>query len=432
MADVAERHVLSIPAGERESHRLAWCLSEGRSANSHLGTLHWSVHVHGEQTVDLEVSCELRPQKEGGEPTLVLLQEVTRDKKFLGSFEPAKDSRLVEARGGSTAVGEDADLCAEVEAIVFEFSAGFSWFNGKEIELILVRHRPPVQLRSEVLSLPALEPLPAPPRCSEAPSFEGGVGGPPPDLRKLPASASSLPDGAAGDMVRFARHLDALLEAWLEGVEAKCPRKDLATECGVGGAWLEELEDRVTELRGSLQRGPHPLHARAQANNGEASGEESSDLHVGAAVSPSEDKAVNVEEPHGLASPNDAAVRDAEDTKAEEQPQEAEAPAAPKAETSERVEADHEDAGAESKIEVETTAEADVEGESQLTVDTEAAAAEREPSTEVESALTVAETEGDFGRKFSTTATFDPGSGEEEPNNRLDEVSEGSEGESET
>jgi len=143
---MAERIVLSIPAGQKLSHRLA-CQPEGASeggggpCGGHLGKLEWRIVVHEERDVNLEVKFLLRPTSGEGESTSEVLQKRASGQNFWGSFVPAEHRKMKK---------EPLD---RLEAVVFEFDNSYSWFTPKEVELILVREEEPV----------SRPPLPLPP-----------------------------------------------------------------------------------------------------------------------------------------------------------------------------------------------------------------------------------------------------------------------------
>mmetsp|Transcript_34900 Transcript_34900/g.92792 ORF Transcript_34900/g.92792 Transcript_34900/m.92792 type:complete len:583 (-) Transcript_34900:139-1887(-) len=252
---MAERVRLSLPSGQRTSHRLAWGdLQLGSAGN--LGSLEWSVVVLDELTIDLEVSVQLSGQAaaggaggaaggEGGAdaPGLVLLQEVARGRTFRGTFDPTEDPRLGGGDGGSAE--NDGVAGSRVEAVIFDFNNAFSWWTDKEVELVCLRVRPGGPPASMVPPLRLLQPLAALPRsiCSARGAFECGVA---PGLATLPprgAWEASLSDRE--EVLRFASSLDE----WLAAAEARRPAEGSAAAVA-GGALLQEVLERVVALRG--------------------------------------------------------------------------------------------------------------------------------------------------------------------------------------
>mmetsp|Transcript_5448 Transcript_5448/g.15141 ORF Transcript_5448/g.15141 Transcript_5448/m.15141 type:complete len:308 (-) Transcript_5448:55-978(-) len=257
---MAERLRLSLPTGQRHTHRLAWADADApESSASRSGRLDWSVVVLDELTVDLEVSVELRPSEPDAPPGLVLLQEVTRGRNFSGSFEPAADARLAAPEGSGAEDGVEGSAESRVEAVIFEFSNAFSWWTDKDIELIALRERPSGPPLAKVPPLLPLEPLDPPPRRSPMP--DGALAAQAaPELRG--GHAESEPEEAKQ---RFAAHVDACLAA----AEESCPS-------GEGGEWLQELLVRIAALRGLCQRGPAPA-VQAAAGDPEAAAEAAGD-----------------------------------------------------------------------------------------------------------------------------------------------------------
>mmetsp|Transcript_74818 Transcript_74818/g.241916 ORF Transcript_74818/g.241916 Transcript_74818/m.241916 type:complete len:254 (+) Transcript_74818:80-841(+) len=226
---MAERFRLALPAGERASRRLEWADPRGGSS-SRLGTLDWSVNVlppegGGELTVELKVSVQLGPQE-----LTVELQMPSIGRTFQGSFDPAKNPRFATPGGSDTSK-------VEVEAVIFEFSNAFSWWTPKQVDLFLLRKRPPGLPFSHVPPLPALRvpsPLPRGQRTADGTAETVAALAAAPELRGLGCSRAE----------DFAAHLDACLAA-AEEQQPRC--KD---------AWLEHLDARIATLRGLCQRVP--------------------------------------------------------------------------------------------------------------------------------------------------------------------------------
>lgn len=119
---VAERSHLSFAAGQAIEHRVPWVIAGGS------GHLHWSAVVLSDLTIDLEISAVLAAS-EGATDELVL-QRNARGGTFVGSLDEAHDRRLAASVTGSAR--------KEVREVVFKFSNSFSWFRGKEVELVFL------------------------------------------------------------------------------------------------------------------------------------------------------------------------------------------------------------------------------------------------------------------------------------------------------
>eukprot|EP00931_Biecheleriopsis_adriatica_P118785 TRINITY_DN94105_c0_g1_i1.p1 TRINITY_DN94105_c0_g1~~TRINITY_DN94105_c0_g1_i1.p1 ORF type:complete len:285 (+),score=83.85 TRINITY_DN94105_c0_g1_i1:27-881(+) len=122
---VAERSHLSFSAGESVEHRVPWEVSAGGSGN-----LQWSAVVLSDLTIDLEILAVLQCGSEEATQEL-LLQRNARGGTFVGSFDEARDRRLAAANSTGNAR-------KEVKEVVFKFSNSFSWFRGKEVELVIL------------------------------------------------------------------------------------------------------------------------------------------------------------------------------------------------------------------------------------------------------------------------------------------------------
>ncbi|CAE8708079.1 unnamed protein product [Polarella glacialis] len=236
---MAQRVRLSIAAGLRESYSLPWSdpQEEGHQ-DPRLGSVEWSIVVLDDLTIDLEVSAQLDVIG-AGDLGLVTLSE-SRGKTFRGVFEPSTDARLLDAEGGS------AGSAGNVKSIVFNFSNEFSWFSGKEVELVFVQVRPPGQPLSKVPPLLPLQPLVPLLRAANT-TAEGplALALALPELQRPPARSEAAEIGAEGELRRFVSHLDCVLDQ----AESNFPDGDC-------GPWLKELRRRIAALRGLCKQGP--------------------------------------------------------------------------------------------------------------------------------------------------------------------------------
>ena len=191
----------------------------------------------------------------------MLLQEVSRGRTFRGSVDP-EDKRFPTG--------------SEVTSINFDFGNEYSWWNGKDIELIVVLHSD--VKRSGVPSLP---PLQADARPSRSIHNDAAIPEVHTGMPKL-ASSTAAPDTAAqarvpdavigrtrktlsshsvlvsavGSVVAFdypkaklrlLTRLDASLESWLGEADESRP-------AGFEGTWLEHITPGVVELRSLCQQ----------------------------------------------------------------------------------------------------------------------------------------------------------------------------------
>mmetsp|Transcript_75789 Transcript_75789/g.214270 ORF Transcript_75789/g.214270 Transcript_75789/m.214270 type:complete len:275 (+) Transcript_75789:90-914(+) len=249
----AERFRLSVATGEQQTQRFEWADSQCSNAvAARLGSLEWNVVVLDDLTIDLEVSARYRSSAPDGSSGFILLQEMARGTAFRGSFDPMEDSRFAALRSGSDSEGGTKGASLEIEAVVFEFSNAFSWWTGKEVELITLRVRPPGDPISEVPPLPPLQPLAPVAHAGDAPAraAEEAVPRPaaPPELRP-PPKCSEEGGAAAGAWDQEVTKYVTQVDAWLAAVEATRP-------IGMGDAWLEELLSGVAALRGVCKKGP--------------------------------------------------------------------------------------------------------------------------------------------------------------------------------
>jgi len=273
VASMADRIRLSLGTGQRTTHRMPWADPESNSKVSRKGSLDWSVVVLEELTVDLEVSVQLCPASEEATPGLVLLQETARGRTFRGTFNPASDKRLrpaanvggggsTSSKDGETTEGSESSSPPEVDAVIFEFSNAFSWWTPKEVELVIVRHRPG-QPESEVSPLPILPPLSAVPRST---SSSGGAAedvGPVPLAVLQPAPVDeAMKTLGAGE--HSAQRLAAVLQKWLSSVE------EIPVDSDKEGEWLEELRKRCASLQGFCLEGPESLGELEAGEDGNA------------------------------------------------------------------------------------------------------------------------------------------------------------------
>ncbi|CAK9108977.1 unnamed protein product [Durusdinium trenchii] len=126
----AERCQLQFSAGQKLEHVAEW------GPDGHAGRLHWSAVVLSDLTVDLEVRAVVRipPDTEDSEPTTeeIVLHRNARGGTFVGSLDAASDRRLLRCTG-------ERKVRKEVVSLAFKFSNSFSWFTGKEVELVLLK-----------------------------------------------------------------------------------------------------------------------------------------------------------------------------------------------------------------------------------------------------------------------------------------------------
>jgi len=213
---MADRICIAIPAGEKRTHRF-----EISAEGDPFSSIDWSAFVHDEMTIDLEVSARF-----GTEESTVLLQEVSRGRTFRGSVDP-EDKRFPTG--------------SEVTSINFDFGNEYSWWNGKDIELIVVLHSD--VKRSGVPSLP---PLQADARPSRSIHNDAAIPEVHTGMPKL-ASSTAAPDTAAQAKLRLLTRLDASLESWLGEADESRP-------AGFEGTWLEHITPGVVELRSLCQQ----------------------------------------------------------------------------------------------------------------------------------------------------------------------------------
>ncbi|CAL1133620.1 unnamed protein product [Cladocopium goreaui] len=126
----AERCQLQFSAGQQLEQTAPW------GADGRQGRLQWSAVVLSDLTIDLEVRAVVRtpPETEGSEGVTeqIVLQRNARGVTFVGTLDASCDRRL-----GATA--GDKKIRKEVLSVIFKFSNSFSWFTGKEVELVLLK-----------------------------------------------------------------------------------------------------------------------------------------------------------------------------------------------------------------------------------------------------------------------------------------------------
>lgn len=237
---MVERFRLSLLAGQVETCQVDWedPRFAGTPGGNGLGTMQWTVvvlppdGVSAEAEVDLAVTaCLALPAQE--ETSKLPLQKMSRGRTFSGKFDPAKDRRL---RGQGTVAGK-GDLA--IDSLLFEFSNAFSWWTGREVELVIVREREPGAPQSQVPPLPLLEPqVPRTPQGSDGDS-PGAV----PELRAALPHSQSNPTKL--------RDYAAQLDNWLASVEAQTPQQDDSDS-----AWLRDLLAHVAAIRGQCKEAP--------------------------------------------------------------------------------------------------------------------------------------------------------------------------------
>jgi len=245
-----ERFRLSLLAGQAETCQVAWedPRFNGSPGGSGLGTMQWTVvvlppeGVSAEAEVDLAVSVCLALQAQEEAPSKLPLQKMSRGRTFSGRFDPAKDRRLAglssDGQQGSN-VGEARKGGLAVDSLLFEFSNAFSWWTGREVELVIVREREPCAPLSQVPPLPPLEPqLPRNPQSSDA-----GTPGAVPELRVALPQPQSNPQKL--------RDYAAQLDNWLASAEAQAPQQD-----GSDSTWLPDLLAHVAAIRGQCKEAP--------------------------------------------------------------------------------------------------------------------------------------------------------------------------------
>jgi len=123
----AERCQLQFSAGESKEHEVS---TEG--SGSAIGRLQWSAVVLADFTIDLEVCAVVRIPPEMESTETIVLQRNARGGTFVGTLDSRTDRRLVVRQG-------DEQLRKEVISVLFKFSNSFSWFTGKEVELVFLR-----------------------------------------------------------------------------------------------------------------------------------------------------------------------------------------------------------------------------------------------------------------------------------------------------
>jgi hypothetical protein len=126
----ADRKRLAIRAGNTSTHEYAWRVGSVR--------IEWHAVVLQGLDVELEVTAVLEPTNAGSKPESIVLQKNARGETFEGAFAPQRDRRLVIAGSSATDDGAQSRSHREVQAVVFKFSNTFSWFNAKDIELVIV------------------------------------------------------------------------------------------------------------------------------------------------------------------------------------------------------------------------------------------------------------------------------------------------------
>jgi hypothetical protein len=193
--------------------------------------------VNAEAEVDLAVTACLALQAQEETPTKVPLQKMSRGRTFSGTFDPAKDRRL--KNGEARKNGEASKAGLAVDSLLFEFSNAFSWWTGREVELVIVRERDPGAPLSQVPPLPSLEPqLPRNSLGSDA-----GTPGAVPELRVALPQSQSNPHKL--------RDYAAQLDNWLASAEAQAPQQD-----GSDSTWLQDLLAQVPAIRGQCKEAP--------------------------------------------------------------------------------------------------------------------------------------------------------------------------------
>ncbi|CAE7203073.1 SLU7 [Symbiodinium pilosum] len=121
----AKRCQLQFSAGEVKKHEVSWS-RDGASR------LQWSAVVLEDLTIDLEVCAVVRiPCAEEMTETIVL-QRNARGGTFVGTLDARSDRRLLVRQG-------EEQFRREVISVVFKFSNSFSWFTGKEVELVFLQ-----------------------------------------------------------------------------------------------------------------------------------------------------------------------------------------------------------------------------------------------------------------------------------------------------
>jgi len=247
---MVERFRLSLPAGQAETCQVAWedPRFNGTPGGTGLGTMQWTVvvlppaGVNAEAEVDLAVTACLGLQAHEEASSKLPLQKMSRGRTFSGTFDPAKDRRLVgpirDGQQGSN-VGEARKGGPAVDSLLFEFSNAFSWWTGREVELVIVREREPGAPLSQVPPLPPLEPqLPRNPQSSDTDTL-GAV----PELRVALPQQQSNPHKL--------RDYAAQLDNWLASAEAQAPQQD-----GSDNTWLLDLLAHVAAIRGQCKEAP--------------------------------------------------------------------------------------------------------------------------------------------------------------------------------
>lgn len=244
---MVERFRLSLPAGQAENCQVAWedpRFAGTPGATSGPGTMQWTVVVlppdgasGAEAEVDLAVTACLALQGEGEAPPKLPLQKMSRGRTFSGTFDPAKDRRL--KNGEARKNGEASKAGLAVDSLLFEFSNAFSWWTGREVELVIVREREPGAPLSQVPPLPPLEPQ----LRRSSLGLDAGTPGAAPELRVALPQSQSKPHKL--------RDYAAQLDHWLASVEAQAPQQD-----GSDSTWLQDLLSHVADIRGQCKEAP--------------------------------------------------------------------------------------------------------------------------------------------------------------------------------
>jgi len=119
----AERVQLSLRAGQSMDHHVPCAPGCSR--------LQWSAVALENLDIELEIVALLREPGSEGAPEELVLQRRARGETHVSAFYPIRDRRVATSGANGS--------CKEVEALIFKFSNSFSWFRGKQVELVILQ-----------------------------------------------------------------------------------------------------------------------------------------------------------------------------------------------------------------------------------------------------------------------------------------------------
>merc|ERR1712232_123268 len=136
------RTLLALDTGCKTSHMLPWVgdPSHPTDANATPDSVNWNVRVLDDLSVELEISVRLKSVLEP-----VVVEKEARGSSFVGTLRPLQNRQLASACAAAHALekGHGAgEAKMEIEAIYFNVSNAFSWFTGKEVEVVTVLEWP--------------------------------------------------------------------------------------------------------------------------------------------------------------------------------------------------------------------------------------------------------------------------------------------------